>query len=247
MEYIDIHSHLNFTDFDEDREAIISSMVEKKIGTIIVGTNFEDSKKAVEIANKNKDIWAIVGCHPINAKEGFDYDSYKALAKNEKVVGIGECGFDYVYKNDMQAEVFDKQIQLANEINKPLMLHIRNAYKDAYEMVKDRAKVIGNAHFFAGGVEDAKNFLDIGFYISFTGVITFTNDYNEVLRFVPDDRINSETDSPFVSPVPNRGKRNNPTNVIDIVAKMAEIRGNSFIHMKSTVLGSANKLFINNS
>ena len=124
MEYIDIHSHLNFPDFDADREAIIAKMKEKKIGAIVVGTTFENSKKAVELAQKYDHIWAIVGCHPIHAEEGFDYEAYKKLAQEKKVVGIGECGLDYKYPNDKQKEVFEQQIKLAQELNKPLMLHI---------------------------------------------------------------------------------------------------------------------------
>lgn len=233
IEYIDIHSHLNFPDFDVDREEIIAQMKEKKIGTIVVGTTFETSKKAVEIARAHDNIWAIVGCHPIYAEEGFDYDAYKQLAQEKKVVGIGECGLDYKYPNSKQKEVFEKQIALAQELNKPLMLHIRDAYKDVYNMIKDKS-VRANAHFFAGTLEDANNFLDLGHSISFTGVITFARDYDALVKHIPSDRIMSETDSPYVSP--KRGQRNTPLNVVDIVAKMAELRGDTLVHMKSTIL-----------
>lgn len=241
MEYIDIHSHLNFTDFDSDREEIIAQMKEKKIGTIVVGTTFESSKKAVEIAQKHENIWAIVGCHPIHAEQGFDYSAYKKLAQEKKVVGIGECGLDYKYPNDKQKEVFEQQIRLAQELNKPLMLHIRDAYKDVYEMVKDKS-LRANAHFFAGTLEDAKNFIDLGYSISFTGVITFTHDYDALVKNVPSDRIMSETDSPYVSP--KRGQRNTPLNVVDIVAKMADLRGETLINMKSTILENFKRNFI---
>lgn len=241
MEYIDIHCHLNFSDFDIDREAIIAEMKEKKIGAIIVGTTFETSKKAVEIAEKHDNLWAIIGCHPIYAEEGFDYDAYKKLSTHPKVVGIGECGLDYKYPNDKQREVFEQQIKLAQDINKPLMLHIRDAYKDVYEMLKDTS-VRANAHFFAGTLEDAKNFIDLGYSISFTGVITFTHDYDALVKNVPADRIMSETDSPYVSP--KRGQRNTPLNVVDIVAKMAELRGDTLVHMKSTILENFKRNFI---
>lgn len=241
MEYIDIHSHLNFPDFDADREAIIAKMKEKKIGAIVVGTTFENSKKAVELAQKYDHIWAIVGCHPIHAEEGFDYEAYKKLAQEKKVVGIGECGLDYKYPNDKQKEVFEQQIKLAQELNKPLMLHIREAYKDVYEIIKSKP-VGANAHFFAGTIEDANSFLDLGFTLSFTGVITFTHDYDHLVKHIPDDRIMSETDSPYVSP--KRGQRNTPLNVVDIVAKMAELRGDTLIHMKSTILENFKRNFI---
>jgi TatD DNase family protein len=241
MEYIDIHSHLNFPDFDVDREAIIAEMKEKKIGAIVVGTTFETSKKAVEIAQAHENIWAIVGCHPIYAEEGFNYDAYKQLAQENKVVGIGECGLDYKYPNNKQREVFEQQIALAQELNKPLMLHIRDAYKDVYNMLKDTS-VRANAHFFAGSIEDTNNFLDLGYTISFTGVITFTHDYDHLVKHIPNDRIMSETDSPYVSP--KRGQRNTPLNVVDIVAKMADLRGETLIHMKSTILDNFKHFFI---
>lgn len=241
MEYIDIHSHLNFPDFDVDREAIIAEMKEKKIGAIVVGTTFESSKKAVEIAQAHENIWAIVGCHPIYAEEGFNYDAYKQLAQENKVVGIGECGLDYKYPNDKQREVFEQQIALAQELNKPLMLHIRDAYTDVYNMLKNTS-VRANAHFFAGSIEDANNFLDLGYTISFTGVITFTHDYDHLVKHIPSDRLMSETDSPYVSP--KRGQRNTPLNVVDIVAKMADLRGETLIHMKSTILDNFKHFFI---
>jgi TatD DNase family protein len=241
MEYIDIHCHLNFPDFDTDREAIIAGMKEKKIGAIVVGTTFETSKKAVELAQAHENIWAIVGCHPIHAEDGFDYEAYKQLAQEKKVVGIGECGLDYKYPNDKQKEVFEQQIKLAQELNKPLMLHIRDAYKEVYDIVKNKS-LRANAHFFAGTVEDAKNFLDLGYTLSFTGVITFTHDYDELVKNTPSDRIMSETDSPYVSP--KRGQRNTPLNVVDIVAKMADLRGETLIHMKSTILENFKRNFI---
>lgn len=241
MEYIDIHCHLNFPDFDADREAIIAEMKEKKIGAIVVGTTFETSKKAVEIAQAHENIWAIVGCHPVYAEEGFDYDAYKKLAQEKKVVGIGECGLDYKYPNDKQKEVFEKQIALAQELNKPLMLHIRDAYKEVYDIVKNKS-LKANAHFFAGTLEDAKNFLDLGYTLSFTGVITFTHDYDHLVKNTPLDRIMSETDSPYVSP--KRGQRNTPLNIIDIVAKIADLRGETLIHMKSTILENFKQNFI---
>lgn len=240
MEYIDIHSHLNFEDFEPDFDQVLARMRESKVGTIVVGTTFETSKKAVELAQVHPDIWAIVGCHPIYAEEGFDYEAYKALAETEKVVGIGECGFDFLYPNDKQAEVFDKQITLAQELDKPLMLHIRNAYKEAYEVLKTK-KVKANAHFFAGSLEDADRFLDLGYSISFTGVITFAKEYEALVKHIPHDRIMAETDSPYVSPV--RGKRNEPAHVTQVVAKMADIRGDTLLHTKSTVLDNSKRFF----
>ena len=182
--------------------------------------------------------------------EEFDYEYYKKLASHRKVVAIGECGLDYYRHNandangdnadaanKKQEEIFRKQIELATEVKKPLMLHLRNgenrsAYKDAFAILKSYiinhtsgSSLRGNLHFFAGTTEEAKPFLDAGFTFSFTGVITFARSYDEIIRYLPLDRILSETDSPYVAPTPYRGKRNEPLYVIEVVKKIAEIRG----------------------
>lgn len=240
--YIDNHCHLNFKDYDADRDAVLQRMREEGVGAIVVGTNKEMSQKAVELAEKHDNLYAIIGLHPIYAggrygREAFDYEFYKNLAQSKKVVGIGECGFDYTGSDDedvrCQDVAFREQIRLANEFGKPLMLHLRNgmsqvgkdAYGDALAILKSGSKVPGEAHFFAGTLPQATDFLELGYYISFTGVVTFTSDYNELVRYVPVDRLLSETDSPYVAPIPYRGKRCEPTYVREVVREMAEIRG----------------------
>ncbi len=258
--YIDIHSHVNFKAFDEDREATIKRALDNDTWIINVGTQLDTSKKAVEMANKYKEgVYAIVGLHPIHTGASYhdekelgvggkeftsrgevlddkNLELYRELLKDKKVVGIGECGLDYYHMTeesiDKQKEAFIKQIELANEFDKPLMLHIRNnpenknqnAYADSLEILKKYSKVKGDVHFFAGTEADSKAFLDFGFTLSFTGVITFTHDYDEVIKNTPLDMIMSETDSPYVAPVPNRGKRNEPVYVKEIVKKIAEIK-----------------------
>src|SRR3989338_509032 len=166
--------------------------------------------------------------------EVFDSKTYLEMVKHPKVVAVGECGLDY-YRHDTntrmdendtnkkkQEEVFRKQIELAIEVKKPLMLHIRNAYDDAFEILNSyflihNSKLRANLHFYAGDVATAKKFLDLGFSFSFTGVITFVRDYDEVIRYLPLDRIMSETDCPYVSPAPHRGKRNEPLYVREVV------------------------------
>lgn len=175
--------------------------------------------------------------------EVFDEEYYANLSVNRKVVAIGETGLDYfrITRTDAdsartnaeiekQRESFIKHIELANKVGKPLMLHIRpskentESYKDAVLLLKQYAKVPGNAHFFAGSMDDAKEFLDIGYTVSFTGVITFARDYDEVIRYVPLESILSETDAPYVTPLPHRGKRNEPLYVQEVVKKIAEIK-----------------------
>lgn len=197
--------------------------------------------------------------------EVFDKEVYREFLKNPKVVGIGECGLDYFRMDEesieKQKSAFVAQIELANEFGKPLMLHIRNnpkkvhpadgtpqegnlnAYFDALELLKQHAKVKGDVHFFAGGLAEAKAFLDFGFTLSFTGVITFTTDYDEVIKHTPLDMIMTETDSPYVTPVPHRGKRNEPVYVREVTKKIAEIKNLPENEVAEAILANAKRVF----
>ncbi len=247
-EFIDIHSHVNFPEYDADRDEVISRALAAGTWMINVGTDKEASASAVELANKyEKGVYAIVGLHPTHTGELFDYDFYKKLASNDKVVAIGECGLDYFRADPStagnQKEVFQAQINLAKELDLPLMLHIRNAYKDAYDILKANPGVRGNVHFFAGTVDEARMFLELGFTLSFTGVITFARDYDEVIKYVPLDMIMSETDCPYVTPAPHRGKRNEPVYVSEVVKKIAEIKGENVDVVKKAIISNASRLF----
>src|SRR3989344_5857695 len=170
--------------------------------------------------------------------EVFNYDRYKKIALHPCTVAIGECGLDYyrttnkesgIMNEDLkklQAETFRAQIALAREVKKPLMTHCRNAYEDLLQILREEKaeEIGGDVDFFAGSWEIAKQFLDLGFYLSFTGVLTFTHDYDEVIKNAPLDRIMVETDSPYVTPVPHRGKRNEPLYVEFMAKKIAEIK-----------------------
>jgi TatD DNase family protein len=255
MKYIDTHSHLNLAQFDIDRAAVFAACAEQEVGVINVGTRKATSRLAVELANQHANTWAIVGVHPCSvidvdpddrgAKEAepeFDYDFYKTLALDLKTVGIGECGFDYCHNPEgtykEQREIFLAQIALANEVGKPLMLHLRNdpkggerdAYQDALDILKTEAKVPGNAHFYAGTIEQAKAFFDIGYTISFTGVVTFKatkpgiQDYLDVVEYAPLDMIHAETDCPYVAPVPYRGQRCEPWMVQEVYRSIAKVK-----------------------
>jgi TatD DNase family protein len=181
--------------------------------------------------------------------EDFDYDYYKSLALHPKVVAIGECGLDY-YRlgeetKDRQFEAFEQQIAFAAEVGKPLMIHCRNAFSDLIALLKPRAYGLkpGIVHFFTGTVADARALLDLGFSFSFGGVTTFTSDYDEVLRFIPLERILSETDAPYVTPVPHRGKRNEPLYVREVVRRIAEIRGEDPEAVQIALMANALALF----
>ena len=273
MKYIDIHTHVNLAAFDEDWKEVIDRAHEAGVALINVGTQRDTSQRAVDIAQEYESgVYAAVGIHPVHTdksfhdkkelgEEGseftsrgevFDHDYYKALASDKKVVAIGECGLDYYRTKpeslEKQREAFSAQIALANELGKPLMLHVRtrenrNAYKDAFEIIKKEARVRGDIHFFAGTLEDAKRFWNIGYATSFTGVITFTRDYDEVLRAAPKELIHAETDAPYVAPTPHRGKRNEPAYVVEVVKRVAEIRGISFENMAAQLRENTKNLF----
>ncbi len=255
MKYIDIHCHLNLEQFDLDYNDAILRSREKGVGMIVVGTNYQTSLKAIKIAEENPDVWATIGLHPTEIPcEQFDYDLYKQLAQHPKVVGMGECGFDY-FRNgfeskNLQQEVFEKQISIANEVKKPLMLHLRNgmnagenAYKDSIEVLKKHSKVHGDAHFFVGNWDEGREFLDLGFRLSFTGVITFARNYDEVIKNAPMNMILSETDSPYVAPIPYRGERNEPVYVIEVVNAISRIRGQTIDNTANHLVDNAKNLF----
>ncbi len=272
MKYVDIHSHLNFVAYNPDRDDVIRRTKEAGVTVINVGTQADTSREALQLAEVHENMYATVGLHPIHSSASFhdtkelgeggkeftsrgeipDPAEYLEMAKHPKVVAIGECGLDYYRLDEQtsktQVRVFESMIDIANEVGKPLMLHIRNgsgksAYKDAHEILKSRAKVKGNLHFFAGSVEEAKPFLDLGYTFSFTGVITFARDYDEVVKFLPLDRIMSETDAPYVTPAPYRGKRNEPAYVVEVVKAIAKIRGVDEEKVRVQILNTATDFF----
>lgn len=271
----DIHAHLHDSAYDEDREAILKEMKEYGLGVITVGTDKEQSKKALALAQAHEHIFATVGFHPAdNVTEEFDKEFYTTLAQDKKVVAIGECGLDYHYiesfferdkekgliswskddEKERQKRIFQEQIDLAVDVNKPLMLHGRpskgsmNAYEDMLDMLEESKKkhgnkLRGNAHFFVGNIDIAKRFIDIGFTMSFSGVITFTHDYDDVVRYIPLTMIHAETDSPYATPAPFRGKRNSSMYVQEIVAKIAVLRVEPFEEVREQLMKNVKTSF----
>jgi TatD DNase family protein len=197
--------------------------------------------------------------HPVDNEEKvrgiFDEKEFEKLVASPKVVAIGECGLDWFRMGEVteeersrQVKLFKQQIEFALKHDKPLMLHCRDSYSDVLDILEVYKKeygekLRGNSHFFAGSVKEAQRFFDIGFTVSFTGVITFTHDYNEVIKYAPSDMIMSETDAPFVAPVPYRGKRNEPTYVIEVVKRLAELKGVGEEEMAQITLQNARRLF----
>ncbi len=186
--------------------------------------------------------------------EMFDAAEYEKLARHPKVVAVGECGLDYFRFNDAeprdaqiakQKESFWEQIALASKVGKPLMIHCRNAFADLIEILKNNRTDLrpGVVHFFSGAMDDARTLLDLGFSFTFGGVVTFARDYDGIIKFIPIDRILSETDAPYVAPVPYRGKRNEPAYVIETVKKLAEIKGLPFEEMAAKTVENARRIF----
>ncbi|MCX6755071.1 MAG: TatD family hydrolase [Candidatus Nomurabacteria bacterium] len=257
--YIDIHSHLNLEQLNPDHEAVIARMVEHDVATIVIGVDYETSQEAIAVAEKYDFIWAGVGLHPAdNLNEVFDFEKYKALAQNKKVVCIGECGLDYFREaneeiKQKQKILFKQHIELGLQVGKPLMIHARpskgsqDAYEDALEILesykKEHNNLLGNFHFFVGDITIATRALAIGFTMSFDGPITFTNDYDEVIKFIPMESIMSETDAPFAAPVPYRGKTCEPYMVKEVVKKIAEIKGSNEDEVAKAVMTNAKRVF----
>ncbi len=274
LKYIDVHSHVHFSEYDADREALLASMRENSVATITVGTDMAMSMAAVALTEKYENVWATVGLHPGHSDTEFDTQDYEPLAQHPRVVAIGECGLDYHYietffekekreKNldwnkdaeaDRQRVVFEEHINLAAKLDKPLMLHGRpspktmDAYEDMCEMIENAQKkygdrVRGNFHFFAGDVAIAKRALSLGFTVSFPGVITFASQYDDVVRCVPLSMMHGETDSPYATPIPFRGTRNEPNHVREVYKRIAELRGEDPELIRETLLANARRVF----
>lgn len=257
---IDTHTHVNFDAFKDDYKEVIDRALKENIWMINIGSDFATSKRAVEISDEYKEgIYAAIGVHPTDTNgEVFDEEKFLDLAKNEKVVAIGECGLDYFRvegeldkgAKQQQKELFIKHIELADKVKKPLVIHCRNAHDDLLDLLTANSHRLkadaGVMHFFGGegAFENVQKYLDFGFYISFAGVATFPKYSNiDNIKKLPLDRILVETDAPYVAPVPMRGKRNEPSYVKYTAQKLAEIYNTSFEEMASKTTENAKKLF----
>ena len=250
----DSHTHLNLAAFDVDRDIILKKYLEEGISVINVGTCFETSQKAIAIAQKYSNCWASVGLHPAHTfpaplnqldtneisglvVEEFDSKFEDLIRRSKKVVAIGECGLDYSYLKDlpiekqeefkiMQEKEFSKQIKIAQKYNLPLILHLRDLYQEALKILKGN-NYSGKAifHFFTGSLEDLKFILqNPDYFVGFSGVITYDDKLDEVIKNVPMNKLLIETDAPYVAPIPYRGTRNEPKYVQEVAKKIAAIK-----------------------
>jgi len=246
----DTHCHLYYDEIKKDIAYVLSRA--EKLGVnrfICVGTNMEDSLQCLELAEKYENIFASAGIHPHDSKNvPPDYlDQIKKFMKSSEMVAIGEIGLDY-YRNislpDIQRSVFREQMQLAQELKKPVIFHNRDADIDVIKVLSDFPDVIGVAHCFSSTISIAKTLLDMGYYISFSGNLTFKNsNLPEVAKYLPLDGILVETDSPYLSPVPYRGKRNEPGRTRYVAEKLAEIHQVPLELVARKTTENANRLF----
>lgn len=267
--YIDIHSHLNLSPLFEERNSIVEEMKQKNVKTITVGTDLETSHRAIELCKNFPEVClgATIGQHPNDNKEElFDIDTYTLLSKEKEVVGIGECGFDFFRltgtneeqekEKERQEILFRYHIELAHKSQKMIMIHSRpsKGTMDAYEKTLDileeyihnKGYVLrGDFHFFVGNVSIAERILKISFLMSFDGPITFTNEYDEVIRYIPLEMICAETDAPFAAPAPHRGQVCKPWMVEEVYKKIAEIKNLPLQEVKRQIYKNFEVLFKN--
>ncbi|MBI3273679.1 MAG: TatD family hydrolase [Candidatus Colwellbacteria bacterium] len=270
----DAHTHVQFAAYENDMEAVISRSLQNGVWLANVGTQKDTSAKALEVANKYEEgVYATVGLHPIHTEksyhdvkelgdgvaakeftsrgEEFDYNYYLNLGKNPKVLAIGECGLDYYRLNDTTKErqrtIFLEQVRLAKELDKPLMIHCRQAFGDLIDMLKYNRGILrdmpGVVHFFSGSMEETRELLELNFSFTFGGVITFTRDYEEIIKYIPLSRILLETDAPYVAPTPYRGQRNEPVYVKEVAKAMAEIKSKSYDKIAEQTFANSRAIF----
>ncbi len=252
MELFDSHAHYNDEKFAEDREELLKEIYNSGITKLVnAGYSLESSKSAIEIAKTHNFIYSTVGISPndIDDYKKEYLEEIKKLAKNEKVVAIGEIGLDYYWNKenkDLQKEVFVSQIKIANELNLPIVIHTREAIYDTLEILKNNnCSKKGVFHCCPFNVDLVREGLKLGFYISFAGPTTFKNSKNaaEIIKMVPLDKMLIETDSPYLSPEPLRGKRNDSRNVKYIAQKIADVKEISLEEVAKITYENAKKIF----
>lgn len=247
----DTHAHLNDERFEENRLQLISSLAENGVGAYCeIGYDIQSSEAALSLAEKYDFIYAACGVHPHDTQSLTENDMTKLekLMEHPKAVALGEIGLDYYYDNserDKQRLWFDRQLRLAAAIDKPVVIHTRDAMADTIDILGANPENTGIIHCYSGSRESAKILLDMGYYISFAGPLTFKNANTalEVAAYVPEDRILIETDSPYLAPVPYRGKTNTPIYVCEVAKKIAQIRNVSYEHIVDVTFENAKKVY----
>ena len=247
--FIDTHSHIYYKEYKNDLKNVIDSANKNNVKKIIcIGTDIETSYESIEIANKYSEVYCTVGCHPHEASKMDDNDilELEKMCENPKVVGIGETGLDYYYSHsspEIQKKRFIDQIELSKSLDLPLVIHNRDSDEDLMKIL-DNYRPRGVIHCFSGDTAMAKKAINLGMLLSFTGIVTFKNSsLGEVVKEVDLDKIMLETDSPYLTPTPFRGKRNEPKHVKIIANKIAEIKNIPIKKVAEKTTKNALKLF----
>lgn len=250
-ELFDTHSHILDARFDNDREELLAHLPKLGMyGLVEIGTTVQDSKEAALLASRVPYVYAAAGVHPHEAKNAPDdyIEKLGIIAQSEKVVAIGEIGLDYHYDfspRNVQQKIFSEQLELSILLNLPVVIHMREATFDMLSILREHKGIFGVMHCYSGSAQTAEQLLDIGFFISFTGAVTFKNARKtvEAASVTPVDRLMGETDCPYLSPEPVRGRRNDPSNVRYVLQKLAEIKSISYNEMCEANLKNAKGLF----
>ena len=247
---IDTHCHLNFEDFDTDINFVLKRAIEQHISImIIIGTDVSSNHKAIKMAQNNPHLYASVGIHPGSISDTENISAILPMITHPKVVAIGECGLDFYWKKDnkeVQIDLFIKHIELAVKFKKPLVIHTRESFLEAYEALKPyKGQVTGVFHCFSSDLNDAQKAIDLGFYIGIDGPITYKKNevLKEIVQAIDLKHILVETDSPYLTPHPHRGKRNEPSYLPYIIDKIAEIKGITCDEVIQITSSNAQQLF----
>jgi len=250
MELIDTHCHLFYDDLKNDLDIVLNRAQELGVNRFIcVGTNMEDSRECLGLAERYENIYASIGVHPHDAKDApKDYlDQIADLITFPKMIALGEIGLDYfrnISEPDIQQNVFREQLALAQRLQKPVIFHNRDADADVLKILSEFPDVTGVAHCFSSDLKTAKTFIDLGFYVSFSGNLTYKNSHlPDVAKELPLEKLLVETDSPYLSPVPYRGKPNEPGRTRFVAEKLAEIHGVTLEIIAEKTTTNAESLF----
>ena len=249
MKLVDTHCHIDSERYDEDRENILKEMEENLEFAVNIGYDLESSQRSIELAEKHDFIYAVVGVHPtdINGYDDILEKKLEELAKHPKVVAIGEIGLDYHWMKDEKEEqkkIFRRQLELARRLDKPVVIHTRDATADTLEILKEYSDIKGILHCYPGSYESALQIMD-NYYFGIGGVVTFKNSKTtvEAVSKIPLERLVIETDAPYLTPTPFRGKRNHPIYVEYIAQKIAEIKGISYEEVVRVTTENARKVY----
>lgn len=249
---IDSHAHLDDPRFDPDRDDVLDrARAAGVIAILTIGTDLPSSERAAALAGARDDLWATAGVHPHEAAkfDDADWPRLQALWAQPRVRGVGEAGLDYFYDfspRDRQQAVFRRQLEACGEVGLPIVIHVRDAYEDAFRLMAEVGLPAGGVlHCFTGGPAECERALELGLYVSIPGIVTFKNGENirASVPLIPDDRLLVETDSPYLAPIPHRGRRNEPAFVVETARRVAELRGRTLGELADLTRENTCRLF----